>query len=143
MLSGAKNQLIVGIPPVVRLSPVVVEPRLAVLVPVHIEHVRVAVRVVNYAESHPYHCPSNSVERKENRLYFIWKRNFTSLLHQVFSFFGQLADLPRKALTVRALNLGLPEKFREAVTARYNLSILILPKNRAKQKCQRNKISKL
>lgn len=41
----AKDKAIVGIPPVVRIRPVVVEPPLAVLVPIHVEDVRVAVSI--------------------------------------------------------------------------------------------------
>lgn len=46
MMKGvAEDEAIVGIPPVVRFRPVVVQPRLAVLVPIDLEDVRVAVGI--------------------------------------------------------------------------------------------------
>jgi len=38
-----KNKLVVVIPPIVRLSVVVVQLQLAIIVAVHVEHVRIAV----------------------------------------------------------------------------------------------------
>ena len=41
----AKDDAILGIPPVVRLHPIVVEPLLAVVIPIHVEDVRIAVGI--------------------------------------------------------------------------------------------------
>ncbi len=44
-LARAKTQLVLRIPLVIRLSPIVVEPTLAIVIPIHVENVRVAIRV--------------------------------------------------------------------------------------------------
>lgn len=60
----AKDETILGIPPVVRLRPVVVEPRLTVLVPIDLEDVRVAVGIgVSVRSAVCVHCGSSTLSR--------------------------------------------------------------------------------
>ena len=47
LLATEEDETIVAIPPVVRIVPIRVEPQL-VTVTIHVEHVRVAIRVVIY-----------------------------------------------------------------------------------------------
>ncbi|OGI32467.1 MAG: hypothetical protein A2271_04510 [Candidatus Moranbacteria bacterium RIFOXYA12_FULL_35_19] len=86
ILSEAKDNLIVSIPLVVRLRPIVIQPRLAVIVAIHIEHVRIAVRVGFVC--HAIYSTAYSIRylAKGATLYFIWNLKSTSTAHQIFSF---------------------------------------------------------
>ncbi|MFZ2975498.1 MAG: hypothetical protein WA055_02595 [Candidatus Moraniibacteriota bacterium] len=85
ILSEAKDNLIVSIPLVVRLRPIVIQPRLAVIVAVHIEHVRIAIRVgLCVAPSIP--LPAQLPIGQGAVLYIIWDLKYASATHQIFSF---------------------------------------------------------
>ena len=61
-----KHKVVVAIPMIVRFAIVIVELQLAIIVAVHIEHVRIAIGVRKCAKYHPYHRPSNTLKAVSN-----------------------------------------------------------------------------
>lgn len=118
-LSEAKDKLIVEIPLVRGFRPIAVEP-LAVVIPIDVENIRIAIRV-------GFICRAifSTARLNETGLYFMRDLQSTSATHQVFFFEKHNANPPRKiypvglrnnsfgAVTVRALNLRLRERSRK------------------------------
>gem|GEM_PF-6526338 len=60
ILSEGKHELIVGIPMVLRLRPIVIQPKLVVLITLDIEHVRIAIRISFCVLYHLFQCRSKN-----------------------------------------------------------------------------------
>ena len=61
-----ENKLVVVIPMIVRFGIVVIKVQLAVIITIHVEHVRIAIGVRKCAKYHPYHRPSNTLKAVSN-----------------------------------------------------------------------------
>jgi hypothetical protein len=83
-VSGTEHEVVVRIPPVVRLRVVRVEPR-AIVIPIEVEHVRVTV-AVSYVCSAVCSTAVPIMSPWGVQLYFMRDRKSPSTAHQVFSF---------------------------------------------------------
>jgi hypothetical protein len=120
-LSEAKDKLIAEIPPVRRIRPVVVKPE-TVIVPVHVENVQVAVGVGFACRA----IRSTACAIRRNAVFYLRSKIDQRGTPSLFFFEKHDANPPRKALTVRALNLRLRERSRRTVAIRCNRSKCIL-----------------
>lgn len=87
IVSANKHPLIVSIPMIVGLTVVVVKIGLAVLVPIHVEHLRIAIGVCYCIERRLNHCPCKSLKATDIRLNLIRHLKCPSVLYQVSCFF--------------------------------------------------------
>lgn len=114
ILSETEQELVLGIPLLLWLRPIVLEPQTLVIA-IQVEHAQIAIGVGMCG------VPSKSLPPRTQAhgciLYVIENH---PVHHTKYFFLRRHTHPPRKAVAVRALNMHVPERSRVAVTARYN-----------------------
>jgi len=102
-----KDKLVIGIPCVVRIRPIIVQPQ-TVIIAFHIEDVRVTIAIDSM-----HRAVTATACLKEAELYFIRSITPQAPRTKLFLFVAKNTDPPREAVTSRALNVYMSNGSRK------------------------------